>query len=87
MHEARLMIDLMRRVMDIAAAEKARRVTRVSVWLGALSHMSPAHFAEHFVEASRGTIAEGAELDAIESADMRDENAQSILIRSVEVET
>ena len=87
MHEARLMTDLMRRVIDIAAREQARRVTRVSVWLGALSHMSPAHFAEHFVEASRGTIAEGAALDTVESRDIYDENAQSVLIRSVEVDT
>lgn len=87
MHEAHLMSDLMRRVLDLAAAEKARKVVKVSVWLGALSHMSPAHFAEHFAAASRGTIAEGAELEAEESTNMRDPNAQSILIRSVDVET
>jgi hydrogenase nickel incorporation protein HypA/HybF len=87
MHEARLMNDLMRRVLELAANEKAQRVTRVSVWLGALSHMSSFHFAEHFVSASRGTIAEGAELDAMESTDIHDRNAESVLIQSVDVET
>ena len=87
MHEARLMNDLMRRVLELAAKEQARRVTRVSVWLGALSHMSASHFAEHFIDASRGTIAEGAELDAAESTDIHDPNAQAVLIRSIDVET
>lgn len=87
MHEARLMADLMRRVLELAANEKARRVTRVSVWLGGLSHMSSSHFAEHFMAASQGTIAEGAELDAVESTDIHDRNAQSVIIQSVDVET
>ena len=48
MHEASLMKNLMRRLDEIASAENAKRITGVSVWLGALSHMSASHFAEHF---------------------------------------
>ena len=87
MHEASLMKGLMRRLGDLAAAEDARRVTGVSVWLGALSHMSVSHFTEHFEEAAAGSIAEGARLDIEVSEDMDDPNAEDILIRSVEVET
>jgi hydrogenase nickel incorporation protein HypA/HybF len=87
MHEASLMAGLMRRIDEIAAAEDARRIVGVSVWLGALSHMSAAHFTEHFEEAAAGTIAEGARLDIDVSDDTGDANAQDILLRSVEVET
>ncbi len=87
MHEASLMKNLMRRLDEIAAAEKAKRITSVSVWLGAMSHMSPTHFTEHFEESSAGTIAEGATLDIVVSDDTNDDNAQKILVRSVTVDT
>lgn len=87
MHEASLMKNLMRRIDEIAKAENAKRVTGVSVWIGALSHMSAAHFAEHFEEASAATIARGAGLDVTVSDDTNDANAQEILVRSVTVET
>jgi hydrogenase nickel incorporation protein HypA/HybF len=87
MHEASLMKTLMRRLDEIAAAEKAKRITGVAVWLGAMCHMSPTHFAEHFAESSAGTIAEGAKLDITLSDDTNDANAQEILVRNVTVET
>ncbi len=87
MHEASLMKDLMRRILSVAETEGATRVTGVSVWLGALSHMSPEHFEEHFVQASAGTLAEGARVHAIVSDDMNDANAQRVLLDSVEVES
>ena len=87
MHEASLMKNLMRQLDELAKAEDAKRITGVSVWLGALSHMSAAHFTEHFEDSSAGTIAEGAELDVTVSDDPKDANAQEILIRSVTVDT
>jgi hydrogenase nickel incorporation protein HypA/HybF len=87
MHEASLMIGLMKRIDDIARAEKATRITGVSVWLGAFSHMSAEHFTEHFEQAAAGTIAEGAALDIAVSDDTAHANAQDILLESVEVET
>jgi hydrogenase nickel incorporation protein HypA/HybF len=86
MHEAGLMKALMRRIGEIADEQNARRVVGVSVWLGALSHMSPEHFAEHFEEASAGTFAEGARLVATTSEDVDHPDAQSILLQSIEVE-
>ena len=87
MHEASLMNDLMNRIESIARAENARRITGVSVWLGAFSHMSAAHFTEHFEQAATGTVAEGAALDIVVSDDTSHRNAEDILLKSVEVET
>ena len=64
MHEHALMSDLMRQILKTAKSEEAQAVVAVSVWLGALSHMSPDHFAEHFEQAAAGTIAEGAAIAA-----------------------
>jgi hydrogenase nickel incorporation protein HypA/HybF len=49
-----------------------------------MSHMTPAHFVEHFVDATRGTVAEGAACD-VDTIDPRDERAQSIVLESVEL--
>lgn len=64
MHERALMADVMRKIEQVAAGEGATRVVRVRVRLGALSHFTPDHFREHFVDASRGTLAAGATVDA-----------------------
>jgi len=85
MHEASLMRGLMRKIDEVAAAESAAAVVGVEVWLGALSHMSAEHFAEHFAQASAGTLAEGAKLDVTVSDDPAHANAQDILLVSVEV--
>ena len=87
MHEASLIRSLMRKIDTLVEAENARKVTTVSVWLGALAHMSAEHFEEHFAEASKGTRAEGAALEIEVSADMGDPNAQDLMLRSIEVET
>jgi hydrogenase nickel incorporation protein HypA/HybF len=87
MHEASLMKGLMRRIGEVAAAEGGARVTGIAVRLGALSHMSPEHFTEHFVAASKGTIAENAELEITLAEDPEDAAAQDIVLESVEIET
>jgi hydrogenase nickel incorporation protein HypA/HybF len=86
MHEASLMTGLMRRIDTVASAEHAARVTAVTVWIGALSHMSAEHFAEHFQHAAAGTIAEGARLNVTVSDDTGHASAQDILLESVEVD-
>lgn len=86
MHEASIMNDLMDKIANIAREEGVTRVTCVDVWLGALSHMSAEHFREHFEELSRGSLAEGARLVVECSEDIRHPDAQSIMLRSIEVE-
>ena len=87
MHEASLMRDLLHRIEAVSGAEHARRVTGLKVWLGALSHFSAEHFAEHFTRMSQGTTVEGARLHITVSADIGHTNAQDVLIESIEVES
>ena len=80
------MDDLMRTIDARARAENALRVTRIRVRLGALSHFTEAHFREHFVDASRGTIAEGAEVVAELETDPTAPRAQGVVLDSIDVE-
>jgi len=85
MHEMSLMNDLMNKILAMAKKESAESVTKVSVWLGALSHMSAGHFKEHFDISAKGTIAEHALIEAEESSDIDSPHAQSILLKSIDV--
>lgn len=85
MHEKALMDDLIRKLESTAQAEGGERVVRIRVRLGALSHFTPEHFREHFDDASRGTIAEGAEVDAELSGEPTDPDAQSVVLEEVEL--
>ncbi len=85
MHEHSLMNNLMNKILSLAEKERATKVTKVSVKLGALSHMSPEHFKEHFDISAKGTIAENAIIDAEEASDINDPNAQTILLKSIDV--
>lgn len=87
MHEHGLMKGLMRQILATAATEGALRVTGVSVRLGALSHMTPGHFGEHFERVAAGTIAEGAALDIATSEDITDPLAADVVLTGVDVET
>lgn len=87
MHEFSLIHDLMRKIESIAREHGGRRIVSVKVRLGALSHISPGHFREHFVQAAAGTVAAGARLDIEQHKDEADPRAQDILLESVEVES
>jgi hydrogenase nickel incorporation protein HypA/HybF len=86
MHERALMRDLMTRIVGVADAEGASGVTRISVRLGALSHFTPEHFREHYVDSARGTIAEGAVVDATLDESTTGPDAQGVVLESVELE-
>jgi len=86
-HERALMNDVMREIDEVARVGGAVRVTRVGVRLGALSHFTAEHFREHFVDAARGTIAEGAAIDAVLDSDITDARARDVVLESVEVES
>lgn len=82
MHERSIMASLMRRIDALARSHGARRVTAVRVRLGALSHMSKEHFCEHFEQAARGSLAQGAAIDAQHTSDLFD-----VFLVDVELET
>ena len=79
------MDDLVRKVLAVAEAEDASSVSRIRVRLGALSHFTPEHFVEHWIDASRGTLADGAEVDAAIDGSLDGAAAQGVLLESVEV--
>lgn len=85
MHESSLMKGLMKQILAVAEAHRAKQVESVGVVLGALSNITPEHFNEHFVEAAEGTLAEGARLDITCGTDLTDPHAQDIVITGVEV--
>jgi hydrogenase nickel incorporation protein HypA/HybF len=86
MHEAHLTNDLVHHLEQLVADEGATRVSAVRVRLGALSHFDPGHFREHFADSARGTVAEGAAVDAEVDPDPTAPGAQGVLLESVELE-
>ena len=85
MHERALMDDLMAKILEVSDAEGGARITGIKVWLGALSHFTPEHFREHFDDAARGTLAEGAEVEATLDDDLADPRVQGVVLESVVV--
>ena len=83
MHERKVMEDLIR---EIELRGEGRRVTRVRVRLGALSHFTPHHFQEHFEDASRGTVASGARVEAEMRTDPTEAAAQGVVLEELDVE-
>ena len=86
MHERKLMDDLIEKIEAEARAADARRVTRIRVRLGALSHFTEEHFREHFADASRGGVAEGAAVETELRADPTEPEAQGVVLESIDVE-
>ena len=85
MHETSLMNDLMKKILTLAHEQHAEKITRVSIRLGALSHLSPTHFKEHFDHAAQGTLAQGAEIDAELSDSIDDPNALDVVLKSIDI--
>jgi hydrogenase nickel incorporation protein HypA/HybF len=85
-HEASLVSGLIRQIESVVQQEPASRAVSVTVWLGALSHLSAAHFRTHFDRIAAGSVAAGATLHILESDDIHHPQAEAVLLRSVEVE-
>jgi hydrogenase nickel incorporation protein HypA/HybF len=85
MHEMSLINDLVHKLQDIARQYHVEKIVAVKVKLGALSHISAAHFREHFTRGVAGTVAAGARLDVELAHDMTDKDAQSLILDSIEV--
>ncbi|MCI4340118.1 MAG: hydrogenase maturation nickel metallochaperone HypA [Thermoplasmata archaeon] len=85
MHEEALLRDLLRKTGEVAAANGATRVRSLTVWVGALSHLSDSQFRARFALAAEGSVAEGAQLRIERSEDVSDPRAQGIVLVSVEV--
>jgi hydrogenase nickel incorporation protein HypA/HybF len=85
MHEFSLIKDLLHKVTTTALTQQATRVRGIKVKLGALSHISPDHFREHFIHAARGTVAESAELIIEVMTDADAPFSQEMLLEYIEI--
>ncbi len=85
MHESGLMSDLMNKITEVAQREGAQGVKSITVSLGALSHLTPEHFREHFEDAAAGSIAEGAVLNITCETNLTASDAQGIRLESLEL--
>jgi hydrogenase nickel incorporation protein HypA/HybF len=86
MHEMSLMADLFKKLDRLAAAQGGGRITKVRVKLGALAHISPDHFREHFDQASPGTPVASASLEVWQDDDTKADDAGDIVLESIDVE-
>lgn len=86
MHEEALFRDLRRRLEAVAAEQRVTRIRAVSIWVGALSHVTEASVRARWDETVRGSPAEGARLSVEVSEDPSDPRAQGVVLRDVAVE-
>lgn len=85
MHEEAMVEDLVRKVEEVARAEGSIRVTRVRLWVGALSHLTATGLQSRWPIATRQTAAEGSELDLTVSSDPHDPRSTEVVLESVDV--
>ena len=83
MHEQSLIKNLVEKIHHIAAGEKGSLLA-AKLRLGALAHISAEHLREHFERETRGTSLEGLQLDIEELSDIHHEDAQEIVLDSLE---
>ncbi len=86
MHEEVLLHDLVEKVAEVSWTQGALRVTRVRLWVGALSHFSEATLRARWPGAVKGTPAEGSRVEVETSDDPNDPRATGLFLVSLDVE-
>jgi hydrogenase nickel incorporation protein HypA/HybF len=87
MHEAGLVRSLVGKADAVVAAEGAERASSVTVRVGAMSHISPDHLRDYFVQEAKGTKVEGADLQIETDNDLTAPEAMDLVLVSVELDT
>ena len=83
MHEASLILNLLKKVNDLAYENAAVKVSAIEVSVGVLAGISLEHLREHLLAATPGTVADGAEFRLRMSDDPL---STGLLLESVELE-
>jgi hydrogenase nickel incorporation protein HypA/HybF len=86
MHEEALLREIREKIVEVAKANGARKVTKVRLWIGALSEIPGDHMKEEWPRTVDGTIAQGAELEVETSTDIRDPRANDIIVTSMDID-
>ncbi|MFZ0700042.1 MAG: hydrogenase/urease maturation nickel metallochaperone HypA [Thermoplasmata archaeon] len=85
MHEEVLFRDLRRKLEEIAREERVTEISRVSVWVGALSHVSEETLRSRWPMTVEGTAARSSRLEVQISTDVNDPRAAGIVLTHVDV--
>lgn len=83
MHEAQLFQDLHRKLEEIARSEAPAEISRVSIWVGALCHVSEATLRSHWAAIVEGSGAKNAALEVMVSSDVSDPRARDLIVTHV----
>lgn len=71
MHEIHLLKDLLKDLLGHAKAQNTNKISRVYIRMGEFTEINPEILKHFFVENTKGTIAENAEL-SIEKSQIRE---------------
>jgi len=80
MHETHLMKDLLEDLLKRAEELKVNKITRVYIRMGKFTELNPEILTFFFKENTRGTLAEGAEIE------IKPSQAREILLESFDCE-
>ncbi len=86
MHEEAILRDLVGKVTEVARENGFLKVTRVELWVGALSHFSEGSLRTRWDLAVVGTPAEGCRLELELSEDTNDPRAQGVVLIALDGE-
>lgn len=86
MHEEALLKDLHRKLAELAAEHPGERITRVTLSVGALSHLTDHGVRSRWAETVRDTGAEDARLELRQRNDPSDPLALGIVLESIGLE-
>lgn len=89
MHERAVVADLIRKATEVAEEQGSSRVIRMTVRVGALSHVDPAVLPSQMAQAALGTSAEGADIDVVraDGDPLADPHGRDVILESVVVAT
>lgn len=85
MHEEAMVRDLVRKIEEVARREGSPRVTRVRLWVGALSHLTAGGLRDRWSLATERTPAEGSALDLTVSTDPNHPRSTEIVLESIDL--
>ena len=79
--------DVVRKAGEVADRQSPARVTRVRLWVGARSHLGGPELKDRWAHAVAGTQLAGSEVEIETSSDRDHPNAESVILRSLDVDT
>jgi hydrogenase nickel incorporation protein HypA/HybF len=85
MHEEAMLRDVVRKAEEVVRESGPGRVTRLRLWVGARSHLAGPELEARWAHAVSGTALSSARVEIEVSRDGTHPNAESIVLRSVDV--